>query len=58
LYLDNNQIKDISPLVSNTGLEDWGKWVYLQNNLLDLTPGSDDMKNIQILQNRGVGVTY
>jgi hypothetical protein len=25
---------------------------------LDLTPGSDDMQNIQILQNRGVTVYY
>jgi len=57
LYLDHNQISDISPLVSNTGLGQ-GDWVSLENNLLDLTPGSDDMQNIQILQNRGVGVTY
>jgi len=57
LDLDSNQISDISPLVSNTGLGQ-GDIVWLENNLLDLTPGSDDMNNIQILQNRGVEVYY
>jgi Leucine-rich repeat (LRR) protein len=57
LYLYNNQISNISPIVSNTGLGQ-GDEVYLQNNLLDLSPGSDDMQNIQILQNRGVAVAY
>ena len=57
LDLEDNQISDISPLVANPGLGQ-GDVVYLQNNLLDLTPGSDDMKNIQILQNRGVTVYY
>lgn len=57
LNLSWNQISDISPLVANPGLGQ-GDVVYLQNNLLDLTPGSDDMKNIQILQNRGVTVYY
>ena len=58
-YLDliGNQINEISPLVSNNGLGQ-GDVVHLENNLLDLTPGSDDMKNIQILQNRGVTVYY
>jgi len=57
LYLDSNQISDISPLVSNLGLGQ-GDVVWLESNLLDLTPGSDDMQNIQILQNRGVIVYY
>jgi Leucine-rich repeat (LRR) protein len=57
LLLDSNQISDISPLISNTGLGQ-GDEVYLQNNPLDLTPGSDDMQNIQILQSRGVIVYY
>ena len=57
LYLNGNKISDISPLVSNNGLGQ-GDWVWLENNLLDLTPGSDDMQNIQILQNRGVVVIY
>jgi len=57
LVLGENQISDISPLVSNTGLGQ-GDYVNLEYNLLDLTPGSDDMQNIQILQNRGVTVYY
>ena len=57
LDISDNQISDISPLVSNTGLGQ-GDVVDLKNNPLDLTPGSDDMKNIQILQNRGVTVYY
>ncbi|MCR6669481.1 MAG: leucine-rich repeat domain-containing protein [archaeon YNP-WB-040] len=57
LDLSNNQISDISPLVGNPGLGQ-GDEVDLENNPLDLTPGSDDMKNIQILQSRGVIVYY
>jgi Leucine-rich repeat (LRR) protein len=57
LVLGENQISDISPLVSNTGLGQ-GDYVNLEYNLLNLTPGSDDMQNIQILQNRGVTVYY
>jgi len=57
LYLSGNRISDISPLVSNTGLGP-GDTVQLEKNPLDLTPGSDDMQNIQILQNRGVTVVY
>ena len=57
LNLSWNQISDISPLVSNTGLGQ-GDVVDLENNPLDLTPGSDDMQNIQILQSRGVTVYY
>jgi len=55
LDINDNQISDISPLVSNSGLGQ-GDTVWLGNNLLDLTPGSDDMQNIQILRNRGVAV--
>jgi hypothetical protein len=57
LNLEDNKINDISPLVSNTGLGE-GDAVSLENNLLDLSPGSDDMQNIQILQSRGVKVYY
>jgi len=57
LRLSNNQISDIRPLVNNTGLGE-GDEVYLENNLLDLSIGSDDMKNIKILQSRGVKVCY
>jgi hypothetical protein len=57
LNLFDNRISDISPLVSNTGLGQGNK-VNLEENLLDLSPGSDDMQNIQILQNRGVIVKY
>lgn len=57
LDIDLNEIADISSLVNNPGL-DSGDVVYLKNNSLDLTPGSDDMQNIQILKDRGVNVEY
>ncbi|MGJ8455675.1 leucine-rich repeat domain-containing protein [Pseudothermotoga sp. U03pept] len=57
VLLNNNQISDISPLVNNTGLGK-GKIVELKNNPLDLSPGSDDMQNIETLKNRGVTVSY
>jgi len=57
LGLYHNQISDISPLVSNPGLGQ-GDEVDLTENLLDLSQGSDDMQNIQILRNRGVAVKY
>jgi hypothetical protein len=57
LLLNNNQISDISPLVANSGLGT-GDTINLQNNNLDLTPGSDDMNNIATLQSRGVTVYY
>jgi hypothetical protein len=55
--LNNNQISDISPLVRNTGLGK-GELVELRNNPLDLSPGSDDMQNIETLRSRGVIVRY
>jgi len=43
---------------SSSVLNNNGDTVYLKNNLLDLSSGSDDMQNIQILWNRGVTVNY
>jgi len=57
LYLSFNQISDISPLLANSGLAS-GDHVDLRYNYLDLTPGSDEMQNIQVLINRGVDVDY
>jgi len=57
LILNNNQISDIGALVRNTGLGK-GELVELRNNLLDLSPGSDDMQNIESLRSRGVIVRY
>ena len=57
LWLINNQIDDISPLVENQGLGE-GHYVDIRNNLLDLTPDSEDMQNIETLINRGVTVFY
>jgi len=57
LMLDNNRIADIQALVANTGLGA-GDWVFIRDNNLDLTPGSDDMLNIQTLEGRGVTVWY
>jgi len=52
-----NQISDLQALVDNAGLGA-GDSVNIQYNNLDLTPGSDDMLNIQALESRGVTVTY
>ena len=57
LFLDSNQIVDIQALVDNRGLGTGDK-VYLRHNFLDITPGSPDMIDIKILQNRGVEVVY
>jgi|GEM_PF-3508586 len=57
VILNDNQISDISPLVRNTGFGK-GKIVELKNNPLDLSPGSEDMQNIEVLKNRGVSVHY
>jgi internalin A len=57
LYLSSNQISDISPLVANVGLGS-DDLVTLYFNYLDLTPGSNDMNDIQTLQGRGVYVNY
>jgi len=55
--LNNNWIYDISPLVKNNGLVK-GTKVWIENNKLDLTEGSEDMQNIKALQDRGVEVIY
>lgn len=55
LELHYNQISDISPLVENSGLS--GN-LQLASNNLDLSEGSEDLKNIRILEERGVEVIY
>ena len=57
LTLDDNRISDISPLVENTGFGEGDK-IDLRHNYLDLTPGSEDMNNINALIDRGVEVIY
>ncbi len=55
--LSYNQIEDISPLVRNVGIDN-GDYLDVRWNLLDLTPPSTDMNDIQTLQGRGVQVLY
>jgi Leucine-rich repeat (LRR) protein len=57
LWLQNNKIDDISFLVNNESIGQ-GDNIRIENNLLDLTPGSKDMTNIQTLIDRGVNVVY
>ncbi len=57
LELGNNQISDITPLVENSGLGT-GDEVWLEDNNLDLSQGSEDMENIRALEDRGVLVRY
>jgi Leucine-rich repeat (LRR) protein len=57
LHLEGNRISDISPLIDNPGLGE-GDCIFLQDNLLDLIPGSGDMEDIYILDKRGVEIWY
>lgn len=57
LDLAGNEVTDITTLVANEGLGQ-GDFLYLQNNLLDLSVGSEDLENIETLKSRGVKVTY
>jgi len=57
LWLSDNQISDISPLVENSGLGT-GDEIWLEDNNLDLSEGSEDMDNIRALEDRGVVVRY
>jgi uncharacterized repeat protein (TIGR02543 family) len=57
ILLQHNMIDNISPLVANNGLGRGDK-VSLEHNLLDLTPYSQDMNDINELIKRGVIVTY
>lgn len=57
LILSGNTISDISPLVDNSGIG-VGDEIYLFNNRLDLQEKSEDMLNVEALQDRGVLVYY
>ena len=57
LMLGGNQISDISSLLENSGLGE-GDEVWLENNNLDLSEGSEDLENIRQLEARGVSVSY
>ena len=57
LWFDNNQVSDLTPLVNNAGIGT-GDTVKMQYNNLDLTPGSEDMENINALILRGGRVEY
>jgi len=56
LYLDSNAITDITPIVEGP-LESLDT-LLIQDNYLDLTEGSKDMENIQILKDAGVWIWY
>jgi len=53
----NNEVSDISALVANVGFGS-GDYIDMQNNYLDLTPGSQNMEDINTLIGRGVEVEY
>jgi len=66
LILTHNEITDIQPLVDNykvkedgekTGLVEESR-VYISSNNLDLSEGSEDLRDIQTLLDRGVEVEY
>lgn len=62
LYLNNNQIEDITPLVESQFVINYNGYFYclidVGENNLDLTPGSDDMNNIQAIIDKGINVYY
>lgn len=62
LYLNNNQIEDITPLVESQFVINYNGYYYcyinVEENNLDLTPGSDDWNNIQVLIGKGIDVDY
>lgn len=51
------EVADISPLVKNNGFGE-GDLIDMRYNNLNLNKGSEDMKNINILIDRGVDVKY
>ena len=57
LDFTDNQVLDISGLVNNHGLGP-GDFIGMQWNFLDLTPGSQNMQDIETLISRGVEVLY
>jgi len=57
LYAESNHITDIAPLVANPALGS-GATVTVQDNYLDLTPGSVAMSEINALLGRNVNLTY
>jgi len=57
LNVSSNYITDISPLVDNQGLGE-GDYIDLTYNELDLSPGSDNMQDINTLIARGAEVWY
>lgn len=57
LYFPSNYVEDIGPLVRNNGLG-YGDDIDMAYNSLDLTEGSQNMRDIQALLDRGVGVGY
>ncbi len=57
VFASDNRISDLGPLVANQGIGS-GDIVDIQNNDLDLTPGSKAMEDIQTLTDRGVIVFY
>ena len=57
INLKNNRISDISPLIENLGIGK-GDELNIKGNRLNLSRGSQDLENIQILEERGVSVSY
>ena len=57
LWFDDNQVSDISSLVLNEGFGS-GDTIWMSNNYLDLTEGSQNMKDIETLIGRSVNVYY
>lgn len=57
LDFSGNSVSDISALVENEGIASEA-YVFMQNNYLDLTPGSQNMNDINALLGRGVEVSY
>ena len=56
LFLYNNIISDISPLVTNPGLGDGNDQIGLRENCFSVTPGSEALQDIMVLEDRNPDV--
>ncbi len=55
--LDHNEIRDLGPLAAGSAFGS-GDSLEVRYNFLNLTPGSDAMRDIDALEERGVDISY
>lgn len=58
LFISNNNIEDLTGLVNNDGFQEELSLIDITFNYLDITEGSQNMIDIQLLKDRGIDVFY